>query len=500
MVKVVRSAASAVRRSDEGPGDRVTRLRRTLGRRVDGSSLSVFRAGFGLIVAWEIWRAFEGNQFRADYAIPDFQFRWWLFEWVRPLPDVLLYGVFAFVGLAALCLALGVVYRVAAVVTCGGLAYWFLMEKASYLNHRYLATVMALLLIFITAKGEKVPSWSLWLLRFQVGVPYFFAGLAKLNADWLVRNEPLRMWLADQTDFPVIGRFLTEPLAVRSMAYAATALDLLAPFLLLHRRTRTAAYAAALGFHLLNTRLFDIGMFPWMMIVATTVFFEPDWPRRMLRAVRSGSGTVRGIIVAGALIGFCVGGFLPRTFVPFQAFGGAFGVAFLAFQLTDRRRPPTAAPSAGRPVTKVGLAVLAAWCAIQLIVPLRHYAIPGNTHWTEEGQRFSWHMLLDSKSGTVLFRVTDPVTGEMWPERPEQHVTRYQASKMRRSPDLIVTFAHHLERLYREAGYGDVEVRAITKVSLNGRPEQRLVDPKADLTKVRRPLIPPADWIVPLRD
>src|SRR5688572_18867146 len=90
---VARSAASAA------PDRPVARRRQALGERVDASSVAVFRAGFGLIVAWEVWRAFDGNQFRADYAIPDFQFRWWLFEWVRPLPDPLLYGVFVLLGL-----------------------------------------------------------------------------------------------------------------------------------------------------------------------------------------------------------------------------------------------------------------------------------------------------------------------------------------------------------------------------------------------------------------
>jgi hypothetical protein len=340
----------------------------------------------------------------------------------------------------------------------------------------------------------------LWLLRFQVGVPYFFAGLAKLNYDWLVRNEPLGMWLADMTDFPVVGRSFTEPAVVRSMAYASTALDLFVPFLLLHRRTRTLAFGAALGFHLLNTRLFDIGMFPWMMIVATTVFFEPDWPRRMLRAMRSGPARTRVVIAVGAAIGLGIGAFLPPTFVPFQALGGAFGVAVFVFHVLDRGTERHVQRSIGRPVAKAAFAALVVWCGVQVTVPLRHFFIPGDVHWTEEGQRFSWHMLLDSKRADISFRVTDPVTDRSWTETLDRrHLTPHQRRKLR-SPDLILTFAHRLDERYREAGYGDVEVRAIARVSLNGRPPQRMIDPRVDLSEIARPYLPPADWIVPLRE
>ena len=33
--------------------------------------------------------------------------------------------------------------------------------------------------------------------------------------------------------------------------------------------------------------LFNIGMFPFIMVVAATAFFEPSWPRRLLRRARA---------------------------------------------------------------------------------------------------------------------------------------------------------------------------------------------------------------------
>ncbi len=172
---------------------------------VDAASLGVFRIGFGIISAWEIWRALDGNLITADYELRPYLFRWLAFEWVRPLPGRWLYVAFAVTGVAALFLAAGLFYRTAAIVHFVGITYWIVLEKAAYLNHRYLTGLIGFLLIFVPAhaafsldakrkpwvRSPTLPAWTVWVMRFQVGVPYFFSGVAKLNFDWLVRNEPL---------------------------------------------------------------------------------------------------------------------------------------------------------------------------------------------------------------------------------------------------------------------------------------------------------------------
>ena len=65
------------------------------------------------------------------------------------------------------------------------------------------------------------------------------------------------------------------------------------------------------------------------------------------------------------------------------------------------------------------LPTVAAWVAIQLLVPLRHFFYPGNVSWTEEGHRFAWHMKLRSKRGVCTYHVTDPVSGRTWEIDPE---------------------------------------------------------------------------------
>ena len=142
----------------------------------------------------------------------------------------------------------------------------------------------------------------------------------------------------------------------------------------------------------------------------------------------------------------------------------------------------------------VGVVVgfLALWFAAQVLVPLRHYAYPGDVAWNEEGHRFAWRMKLRQKRVTeAVFEVTDPATNRRW----QVDITKY---KMRMHPDMILQWAYKLEQLWRDLeGVEDPEVRARVMISLNGRLPAPLIDPTRDLTKIERDLRH-ADWILPL--
>jgi hypothetical protein len=132
-----------------------------------------------------------------------------------------------------------------------------------------------------------------------------------------------------------------------------------------------------------------------------------------------------------------------------------------------------------------------------LLVPLRHFAYPGNVSWTEEGHRFAWHMKLRDKEAEATFTVADPAAGRQWTVDPRDHLTRIQSANMAGQPDMILQFAHHLSREARAQGRGEVQVRAQVTASLNGRPPQLLIDPQVDLAATPRSLRH-ARWIVPL--
>ena len=128
-----------------------------------------------------------------------------------------------------------------------------------------------------------MPAAVVWVLRAQLAVVYVMAGLAKLNGDWLGRGEPMGMWLASRTDLAVVGPLLDEPWAGRVASWAGVVFDLTIVGWLLWRRSRPWAYVAVVAFHVITWLLFPIGVFPWVMLAGTLIFFPPDWPLRRRR-------------------------------------------------------------------------------------------------------------------------------------------------------------------------------------------------------------------------
>lgn len=491
------------------PRSTATSLAKRLAVPVDAAWLGFLRVAFGLVIAWEVWRYFEHGWIERYYQDPILYFTYWPFDFVAPWPGTGMVWHFLALALAGLLVAAGLYYRVAAPALFVLFTYIFLLDKARYLNHFYMVSLVALLLCCLPAHRTMsldalrrpelaratVPTWTLWLMRFQVGVPYLFGGVAKLNADWL-RGEPLRAWLAARSDIPLIGRLFTEEPVVWVMAYGSLLFDLAVVPLLLWRRTRPYAFVLAVVFHLLNARLFSLGIFPWMMILLTTVFFPPDWPKRLWVGLQGPRR--RGLIISGA-IGLGVGTVADDLSLV-HGLVAAVGAAACWLDVIATERERASAAESGSSARRVPILLLAIWVAVQVLVPLRHFAVPGNVHWTEEGHRFAWHMMLRSKQAEASFVVTDPRTGAHWDVDPDDWLTSVQAGKMPGRPDMVLQFAHHLEEAWQDVGHGDVEVRAQTSVSLNGRPEAPLVDPTVDLTLQHRPALPPVPWILPLED
>jgi vitamin K-dependent gamma-carboxylase len=511
------------------------RVARSLSQPVDSAGLVYFRIAFYSIMLWEAWRFLTENWVGFHFSHKVFYFTYWPFVFVHPWPGEGMTIHITAMAVVAIFLILGLLYRVNATLFFFLLTYIFLLERALYLNHFYLVCLLAFLMIFVPAhrdfsldawrfpqwRTRVVPAWSIWLLRFQIGVPYFFGGLAKLNGDWL-RGEPLRLWLAERPDFPFLGPVFTHEAVVWVMTYGSLLLDLFVVFFLLNRRTRVFAYIATLIFHFMNSRLFAIGIFPWAMIAATAIFFEPDWPRRVLRDIKEGHAYRFPALLIGFAIGFLIGGIIPGYFSWVQAAVGGLGVAIAAYHLDEPFRPAQentveipakqkkekarkgkkdaqgVIPQEPAPLSQWTLAFLGLWAIIQLCVPLRHLLIPGNVHWTEEGHDFSWHMMVRTKTGEGGFSATDLATGKQWDINLWDYLTLGQQREMLKRPHMIVQFAHYLANHLRDAGHQQITIHSRITVSLNGRDPQLIIDPGVDLAKVPYPWWGHADWILPL--
>jgi hypothetical protein len=442
-------------------------------RPVDISFLVFFRVLFGGIMLWESYRYFTHGWITRYFLEPAVTFTYYGFSWVKPWPGRGMYIHFFVLGLAAACVMAGFFYRIAAPVFFLTFTYFFLLDQTRYLNHFYLVCLISFLMCFLPAerafsidallrrkiRSDVVPAWTLWLLRAQIGIPFFYGGIAKLNSDWIQGGEPMRSWLRPLTKVAGGSPIFTSDWVVYGFVYGGLFLDLLVVPLLLWRRTRIFAFVAAVLFNLINATIFDIGIFPWLMLGALFIFFPPDLIRRFARWFMS----------------------------PGEEF---------VEEKPEIIAEPGSCPSLSTS-QKLTVGLLAAYLVVQLIFPLRHYLYPGNVSWTEEGHNFSWHMKLRTKSGEAVFTVTHPQSGQTWTIKPEDYLESHQLMKVITKPDLVLLFAHHLAEEKRREGYENVEVRARILASLNGREPQLLIDPSVDLAKEQVSLLP-MRWIVPL--
>ncbi len=443
----------------------------------DGASIAALRVIFGLLMAWEVIRYIALGRIERYFISPSFHFTYPFFEFVKPWPGTGMYLHFAVVGILALLVAAGLFYRFAAPLFFLSFSYIFLLDKAYYLNHFYLILLISFLLTIIPAhrvfsldrqlfsptQPPTVPRWSILLLRAQIFILYFYAGVAKLNPDWL-QGEPMRMWLAGRTDFPLIGSLFTEEWLVFSFSYGALFFDLAIGFLLIRKRSRYAAIALATGFHVMNAKLFDIGIFPYLAIGATLIFAEPDWPRRLHARLKS--------------------------MIDHKRFSASKSPLRLPSPGSSYRKPRGSAEWAL-------LAVGHLFVLSQLLIPLRHWLYPGDVSWTEEGHRFSWRMKLRDKEATLRVFVTDPYSADTWEISPAVDLSARQFDEMSTRPDMVLQYAQYVAERLSIPGRAPQMVRVDHRVSLNGRPYQPMIDPTVDLAAVSAGFSS-ATWILPL--
>ncbi len=421
-------------------------------------SLVVLRIIFGLTMLWEVKRFFDNDWISQQWIEPTFHFTYEGFHWLQTWPGDGMHFHFLFLGLLAICITVGLAYRVSSALFFLGFTYTFLLEQARYMNHFYLVVLLSFLLIFLPAnryfsldaklfpsiKSKWVPRWSLLLMQIQLGLVYFFGGVAKINADWL-RGEPMRMWLAKKTDFPIVGSLFTEEWMVYIFSYGGLMIDLLAFPLLAYRKTRPFMLLALLSFHFINDRLFHIGIFPWFAIGLTTIFFFPDWPQQVYQQLKKQPALVGG----AALLTTGLARYFHGSTELFPLLIGALAGMLLAtsFSAKSSRKPAPETISLTKPRYQTWVvAGFTVWFFIQIALPLRHFFIPGNVSWTEEGHRFAWHMKLRSKKGKAIFFTHDPATEKQEVIPIQKFLKGWQYQKMATRPYLIRQFAQFLEQ------------------------------------------------------
>ncbi|MBD2756470.1 HTTM domain-containing protein [Spirosoma validum] len=444
-------------------------MRNYLRKTTSAAPLAVFRILFGLMLFGSIVRFWSKGWIDELYVKPRYFFPFYGFEFVHALGQNT-YLLFAVCGLSALLVALGLFYRVAIIGLFVSFTYIELIDKSTYLNHYYFTSMVGLLLIFLPAHAyfsadayrrrtllaDRIPAWCIDSLKLFVALLYFFAGLAKLNSDWLFHALPLRIWLPAHNDIPMVGFLFNYHWIPYVFSWFGCLYDLSIPFLLLNRRTRPWAYVAVVIFHGLTALLFPIGMFPYIMIVTALIFFSADFHQIIIDQI--------GVWFSAS----------TRFMRPYRGY--------------------TYQPL----VTKAILISFAVFFTIQLLFPFRYLLYPGELFWTEQGYRFSWRVMLMEKAGYAQFTVKDN-SGNRIIVNNTEFLTPLQEKMMSTQPDMMLQYAHLLRDYYARHGFRSPQVYVDSYVALNGRMGRPLIDPNVDLANEQESFQHKA-WITSFND
>lgn len=430
--------------------------------------LVTFRILFGAMMCVGTARFVYNGWIDKLFIEPNHFFKFYGFEWVTDLSTNAIYNLHYVILIAALFVCLGFLYRLSIITFLLTFSYVELIDATNYLNHYYLVIILAGMLCFLPANARfsldvllfpkirktQVPAWNIHIIIAQLCVVYFFAGLAKVNTDWLLRAMPLSIWLPERQAFPIIGTLFTERWVAYAFSWFGCVYDLTIWIFLLMRKTRPIAYLFVIIFHLLTWSLFNIGLFPIIMITSTLIFFSANWHGKIY-----------------AFLGKKVQFHSPLSFA------------------SKSWIPPS-----------VLLFVLGVYFSFQLVFPLRSHLYSGNVLWHEQGYRFSWRVMLVEKSGTATFYLENPDTGKKVEIRNSKYLTPFQEKQMIIQPDFILQYAQMIAQDYREKY--DIQNPKITAdifVALNKRVSQRFIRDDVNLLELEDNFLK-KKWILPHSD
>jgi hypothetical protein len=431
---------------------------RFLFKKIDNSPLIIFRIFFGILISLECFGAIATGWVRRTLVEPKFTFTFIGFEWLQPLAGTGMYWYFIVMGILGLLIAFGYKYRFAMISFTLMWTVVYLMQKTAYNNHYYLLILISFIMCFLPAnrshsldvrqnpslKTNAMHNYVKWIFVLQLFIVYTFAAIAKLYADWLDYSF-IKILMQSKADYYLIGDVLQQAWLHKILVVPGILFDLLIIPALLWKPTRKIAFVCSVLFHLFNSVVFQIGIFPYLSLAFIVFFFEPETIQRLFFKKKAP--------------------YLENEIEIPSHKGWLLKIATLYF-------------------------------TIQILLPLRHYVIKDDVLWTEEGHRMSWRMMLRSRSGIIKFKLVNKESGDSKIVDMSQYVSKGQERKVATYPDFIWQFAQYLKKEHLEKGE-EISVFATSKVRINGKPFKPFIDPEVDLASERWDHFRHHEWILP---
>ena len=258
-----------------------------LNKPVNNASLTVFRVLFGLVLAAEGFGAILTGWVKDVYVDTAYNFQFFGFEWLSLFHGTPMYFVYSGLGVFGVMMALGYRYRFASL---GYAVLWsisYLGQKSSYNNHYYLMFLLTWMSVFIPANRRfsldvkqgrtdecnQLPFYLNYFYLAMFAVVYFYAAKNKFYPDWL---DGRFIALSTKNSFmhqvPLLKEVIIQPWYSVLVAWCAILYDGLVIPALIWKRTRKLAVIFSVIFHMYNSIVYQVGVFPYMSLAVLTFF------------------------------------------------------------------------------------------------------------------------------------------------------------------------------------------------------------------------------------
>jgi hypothetical protein len=422
--------------------------------------LVALRIAFGLSMAiWSLSMLFSG-MVKKLFIDPHFFFSYRGLEWIKPLSSFGMHTIFVIIFLSAVLITIGWFYRWSAILFIGSFAYVVLIDRTNYLTYFYFVLLISIMLMLSPAhrlfsidlirkpalRVDYVPRWFILAFQIQIAMVFFFAGMAKLNSDWLFSGRPMAIWLYDiGSKYGLANTWVANSRILAVLfSWILIAFDFLIPHFLLDQRSSIKAFQIVVFVQLIGALLLPTGFFPVLLTLSCIVFLPVD----VLHAAISRMSY-----------------FLYDIF---QFKGDVFkvGSSYL-LQFREKKLFPL---------------FIFCFLAVQILLPVALFLKWGSAEWSDKAFAFSWKIGLHEKRGEIKFWACDSITGDEYLLNLNNYLTPYQQERMIDNRELILQFARHLQHLPSITSTSNpMNLRAQASISFNGRKPVCIVDKNQDL-------------------
>lgn len=443
----------------------VNKFKQYLFKEHSAASLGLFRMLLGIVLfAQTLW--FINTEFLLENVFnPTLHFKFYYFKFLDPLPKPLMKMMMGGMLIASLLIALGRFLKLSLFFFGLSFTYLWLLDKSYFNNHYYFISLLVFLLLFTNAdywgsfrnktqQNSSVPYWQVFIIKFQIFIVFFIAGINKINYYWIVDFQPIKHILetkAALNDY----EWLTNNFTFAFFSWSGLLFDLFIGFLIWSSKTRKYALIIYIMFNLLNFWLFydigEIGLFPFLLLACFSIFINPEFIKENLGWLNKSKSSTNSIELKNTT---------NSTLI----------ISFISIYIV-----------------------------LQVLIPFRYLLFDNHVDFSGKGQRFAWRMKIMYKVPEMHFYLVEEGSDQKMEVNVGNFLTTKQYTNLIYYPDFIPPVAKYIKEEGVRRGLKNPKVVADFEIGFMGYDKQYLVNSELDLSTVEYNPFENSDWIMPLR-